>query len=554
MIRTTNNGLKIPHGSAHDSVHGVRNVSMTQFIVFDNQVPIYVSCNGDDARMRIEQLFSLKIQRGENPYLSELHALTHDPMTGDCIEHVVYMLDNYRQCYVVRRTLHQPLQQPLYYPVQYFPQRVNRINACSIDRNVPNCTTYLPLSSDMSHQQNTISQHQYHNNQITDHSVVNQSIPPLSQTKDVLENELIKLSQLLTKVGEKDTTKNVVDELENIYENVQEEAMLSAEIKSTKNKLDKTCKERKKRAKGVYNDITDVVDETVFSDDDKEDADTDTDTQERSHDDSDFDNTSEDSDKTHESDDSDENSSTEGKLSSTEAYLQSNPADALDKLIKARNALQKEVDKQETIVNKANEKLNEDLFVKRCEDQKKRKDEQKYNEQLSIFASDKNTYLVMQSKVNRGILKESNVSPFFNHKYHIIKFMEKESLISLRSNQDVDTEHYVFSQLQKVIDGYDYEPDIDENNENTKQKDPMDDIDETYLPLCEKFLEILENAEHPIIGEKKVHDILNNNPELKKAIFKDTADQTVFDRDISKEEYEEMEKQAKQEEQNNKHN
>jgi hypothetical protein len=195
--------------------------------------------------------------------------------------------------------------------------------------------------------------------------------------------------------------------------------------------------------------------------------------------------------------------------------------------------IKERINKQEIVVNKANEKLNDDLFIKRCEDQKKRKEEEQNNQKLSVFAADKNTYLVMQSKVNRGILKETNISPFFNHKYHIIKFMENEKLISLKSNNDVKKETHIFSQLQKVIDGCDYE----NSNESEEHSDPMDDIEESYLPLCQKFLEIIENSGNRIIGEKKVHSILNNNPEIKKAIFKETADQTVFEKDTSKEEY-----------------
>lgn len=363
-------------------------------------------------------------------------------------------------------------------------------------------------------------QHAEHNQ----HNMKQNTVEPQVQKKDELEAELVKLTKLLSKVSEQSTTKKVVDDLENIYTDVQEEAELDAEIKSTKTKLDKTCAEKKKRERGVFNDINDINDETVFSDNEEDSED-----EESPEKDSN-------SEASVTSDDQTDDAEDQIKVSDK------NPAE-LNELIKARNVIKTEIDKQEIVVNKANEKLNEDLFLKRCEDQKKRKEEQRNNERLSIFAADKNTYLVMQSKVNRGILKESNVSPFFNHKYHIIKFMENEKLISLKSNSNVKEEAHIFNQLHKVIDGYDYE----ETSETEEQADPMNEIEEAYLPLCEKFLEIIENSANPIISEKKVHDILNNNPEIKKAIFKETADQTVFEKDTCKEEYKEAEDRAKRE-------
>jgi len=147
----------------------------------------------------------------------------------------------------------------------------------------------------------------------------------------------------------------------------------------------------------------------------------------------------------------------------------------------------------------------------------------------------------MRSKINRGILKERNVSPFFNHKYHIIKFMDNENLILLKSNNNIKEEVHIFNQLQKVLDGYESENINDDDNYN----DPLNEIDEEYLLLCEKFLDIIENSDNPFISEKKVHEILNNNPEIKNAIFGKTADQSVFEKDTSKEEYQESEKKRK---------
>ena len=58
----------------------------------------------------------------------------------------------------------------------------------------------------------------------------------------------------------------------------------------------------------------------------------------------------------------------------------------------------------------------------------------------------------------------------------------------------------------------------------------------SFHPLCEKFLEIIAHSPVHVITDKKVHEILNTNPDIKKALFKETADQTVFYKDIDKEE------------------
>ena len=61
------------------------------------------------------------------------------------------------------------------------------------------------------------------------------------------------------------------------------------------------------------------------------------------------------------------------------------------------------------IVNKANEILNEELFEQRCKDQDERKAKREREEKLSIFCSQKTTYLRIKAKINREVLKEENI-------------------------------------------------------------------------------------------------------------------------------------------------
>src|SRR5690606_23604032 len=98
---------------------------------------------------------------------------------------------------------------------------------------------------------------------------------------------------------------------------------------------------------------------------------------------------------------------------------------------------------------------------------------------------DKNTYLTFRSKIKNGVLKEANITPFFNYKYHIIKFMEENNIIQFKKESDLEEELYAYDQLYKVIDSYNTSnADDDEYDDDMFEIDPMNDIDEKYIELC----------------------------------------------------------------------
>jgi hypothetical protein len=210
----------------------------------------------------------------------------------------------------------------------------------------------------------------------------------------------------------------------------------------------------------------------------------------------------------------------------------------LQTLIHARNALNMDIYEQKLVVDKANEKLNEDLFNKRCEEQNKRKLEQKYREGISILLSDKNTYLKMRSQIKKGSLDESNISLLFTHKYHILKFMENKHLLEFSKTASVDSEYAIFKQLQKVTL-------IHEDEDEDNKEDMIDDLDTEYIGLCMEYMDILESYDGMITTDKKIHEILNENPEIKKVLFREAANTDVFDKDTDKEHYEKLERKRK---------
>lgn len=370
------------------------------------------------------------------------------------------------------------------------------------------------------------------------------------RSNNELKSEMIKLTQLLSNVSSpaSDSSRNTrlnmhgnptgnnpvktaEKTLEEIYKGVQEEAEIDADIQNTKRKLDRACGRKKKQT---------FADEIAFSDD------------ENSND-----------DENNLSDDlrtSDHNSDTDGENSQNMTLIPPLLTDSMydteeiSELIKMRNSMSTEFNKEKLVVDKANELLNEDIFNKRCEKQKADRQKKIQEEMISIFVSDKNTYLKMRSKIREGTLKESNVSPIFNFKFQIIKYMENNNVVSFKNNANVIEEQHIFEQLQKVINGLEYEEYMcDSADSDSDCHNPMDDIDENYLPLCEKFLDIVANSEKQILSDKKVHTILNENPDIKKGLFGEVADHTVFEKDIDKEEYKRIEELEAQYKNNNRH-
>jgi hypothetical protein len=206
--------------------------------------------------------------------------------------------------------------------------------------------------------------------------------------------------------------------------------------------------------------------------------------------------------------------------------------DSIDSLIHTSdddvydNNKQKVILKNE-VTNVVQRKTDAEIFTERCEAQKKRLDENRKKEKLCIFESDKNVYLTMRGRIKNGTLKEKNVSPLFTHKYHIFKFMEDNNVVAFNKNTDIQKEHKIYEQLYKVIES------LEKDDEND-----MNMIDDEYLELCDAFMEYVYSSEIEIFTEARTHEILNENPNLKEKMFKEAVNQTIFTKDISKEEYE----------------
>ena len=107
---------------------------------------------------------------------------------------------------------------------------------------------------------------------------------------------------------------------------------------------------------------------------------------------------------------------------------------------------------------------------------------------------------------------------------------------TLKNNE---SEYIVYEQLQTVIDSYEYS--MDEHDSDSETEDPMDSISEEYLDLCEQFFVYLSENKINVMSEKKIHNLLNENPELKKGMFKEEIDTTVFQQDTNESVYKQEE-------------
>jgi hypothetical protein len=350
-----------------------------------------------------------------------------------------------------------------------------------------------------------------------------------------ISDEIDILTQKLKELTKIDSIKD----LNSVYQGVEDEVRLDKKIKKEKERMDK-----------LYGNNDDLV--LALSDDDEL-PNTSSDEPYPSDNTSDTSYTNDEND----TDDINDESNYSGEYGSNESDFDSNfvcesetesvssnsitntkkektMEDKLSDLIVTRNQMFEKIKHREEIVNKANENLNQDLCDNRYKDQQRRIEEARQKEKVSIFASDKNTYLKMKSKIANHTLKESNITPLFNHKYQIIKFMEENDLILFTSNQSVEKESHIYSQLHKVLDSCEYMLDV---HDSDSSNDPMDEIEDEYLTLCDDFLEKVTNLNNPIMTEKTMHGILNENPKIKEKLFNEPINQNIFDKDEDKDMY-----------------
>ena len=197
----------------------------------------------------------------------------------------------------------------------------------------------------------------------------------------------------------------------------------------------------------------------------------------------------------------------------------------LKKLLADRNKLQNDIKTQEKIVSVANDLLNEELFQKRCYEQEQKRLLVKHKENISIFNSDKNTYLNINSKIKNIILNINNIPALFKQKYLVINFLEIQELINFTHNDEIEIEYGFYKQLSNIIEYYD---------NNSHNDNIFDNLDNELMPVYESFMEYLSENDELILSEKRFNDMLNNDTILKEQLFGKKAENNIFENDIDK--------------------
>jgi len=180
---------------------------------------------------------------------------------------------------------------------------------------------------------------------------------------------------------------------------------------------------------------------------------------------------------------------------------------------------------------KTDQKTNDPEYLKRCEEQKKRKDRDIDLERISVFRSGKSTYVKIKTKINKETMRIIDISSLFADKYLIYDFMENKKLINLTSNSEDAQEYYIFRQLELLIESYWWEI----NNSCPKMKkntdhcipDPSHSMDPKYADLFDEFYVFMDEKGGVPKLEKDMHQHLNMNSE-----------NNIFERDFSSDNYE----------------
>jgi len=173
------------------------------------------------------------------------------------------------------------------------------------------------------------------------------------------------------------------------------------------------------------------------------------------------------------------------------------------------------------------QKMDAPEYLKRCDEQKKRRDVERHKEKMSIFRSGKSTYVKIRTKINKGTMRIIDLPALFADKYIVYYFMETKNLIEITSNVNDEHEYKLFQQLELAIESYWWE--LNENNLIKKNKDeydgdPSNNMDPEYSEMFDEFYVFMqENGGVPRL-EKDMHQHLNMN-----------SDNHIFERDCSNE-------------------
>lgn len=181
-----------------------------------------------------------------------------------------------------------------------------------------------------------------------------------------------------------------------------------------------------------------------------------------------------------------------------------NIIDEMDKLDGMRHGIKQSIEQDKKILDNINEQLNEELFKDRCRKQDERQKERKRQEYLSIFRSDKNTYLQFKDRISRDTLDESNISLLFQQKYYIIKFMDDNKLVCFNNNESLEKEYDTYECINHISKH------LGNGDDNDRLDDDfIDNMGDDNRLVCEKFMDYIDNNNIILTSADDMHRQLN---------------------------------------------
>lgn len=130
-------------------------------------------------------------------------------------------------------------------------------------------------------------------------------------------------------------------------------------------------------------------------------------------------------------------------------------------------------------VKKVDIYFDEEFELKKEKERLDRVNQNRCNEQIKIFESDKKSYTQVKKDISLGILKKSEINPFFSVKFDVFKLLESRKEINFENNNNINSEYEIFNQLYNLADSSDDEI-ISKNEINGLFLEPNED--KVYVP------------------------------------------------------------------------
>lgn len=156
--------------------------------------------------------------------------------------------------------------------------------------------------------------------------------------------------------------------------------------------------------------------------------------------------------------------------------------------------------------------FDEEFEAKKEKERNRKIEENRNNEKIKVFESDKKTYLQIKKDIDDGILKKENMNPYFVLKYQLFKLLESRGNINFASNANVKDEYELFMDL--------YNDCTEDEQENIKQDAKVFiSPDKVYIPPNYNYMTNEKKEEYARkykmtlkqFEEKYINNNTNNN-------------------------------------------